>query len=67
MITKDMKISEVLDKCPDSARVMMEHGMHCVGCIARSGESLEEGCKVHGMSDADIDKIVDEINSLLLE
>ena len=32
--------------------VLMEAGMHCVGCPASIGESLEEACQVHGL-DAD--------------
>jgi len=64
-IKKDMLISDILDKCPDSARIMMENGMHCVGCIARSGESLEAGCKAHGLDNDKIDAMVDEMNSLL--
>jgi len=62
-ITKKMKISEILEKNPEAAGVMLSHGLGCVGCSAASGESLEEGGKAHGISGEQIDKIVEEINS----
>ena len=32
------------------AYVLMEAGMHCVGCPSSIGESLEEACMVHGLN-----------------
>ena len=59
------QIQEIVDKCPDAAEIMFNHGMHCVGCAVAASESLEDGCKSHGMSDEDVDKIVKEINKKL--
>jgi hybrid cluster-associated redox disulfide protein len=36
--------------------------MHCLGCPASAGESLEEACAVHGV---DVDKVVQELNDYL--
>ena len=41
-ITKDMTIGEILGVDFDLAGVLMEGGMHCIGCPASQGESLEE-------------------------
>jgi len=49
-ITKDMTIAEILNKDIDSAAIFLESGMHCIGCPASSGESLEEACAVHGIN-----------------
>lgn len=49
-ITKDMTIAEILTMDIDSAAVFLESGMHCVGCPASSGESIEEACAVHGIN-----------------
>lgn len=65
MITKETIIAEVLKKHPDVAMIMLERGLHCVGCHANQFESIEAGCKVHSMSDEDIKKLVDEINKFL--
>ena len=63
-ITKDMKIADIVEKCPDSAQVMMEHGLHCIGCHVSAVETLEQGAKGHGMSDEDIDSMVEKINAI---
>lgn len=52
-ITKQTTMGEMLDYDRGIAVVLMENGMHCVGCPASVGETLEEACIVHGI-DADI-------------
>ena len=58
-ITKDMTIAEILTLDIDSAVVFMESGMHCVGCPASSGESVEQACAVHGI---DADELLAKLN-----
>ena len=58
-ITEDMIIGEVLDMAPQLAPLFMEIGMHCLGCPASRGESLEEACAVHGV---DCDQLVNRLN-----
>ncbi|MCR5223342.1 MAG: DUF1858 domain-containing protein, partial [Lachnospiraceae bacterium] len=41
-ITKDMTIGEILRMAPEVAPILMEAGMHCLGCPSAQGESLEE-------------------------
>ena len=41
-ITKEMTIGEILRKSPEVAPVLLEAGMHCLGCPSAQGESLEE-------------------------
>ena len=60
-ITKEMTIGEILRANPDVAPVLMEAGMHCLGCPSAQGESLEEAAMVHGM---DIDALMDSIAKL---
>jgi len=59
MINKKIKFDELLEKHPESVEVLMESGMHCIGCPAAVGETLEEGAMAHGM---DVDKLVKKIN-----
>ena len=49
MITKETLIGEVLQINPDLAEILLGAGMHCLGCPAAAGESLEEACAVHGI------------------
>ena len=62
MITKDSIIGDVLDKYPATAPLFLQMGMHCLGCPASRGESIEEACMVHG---ADADKLVSAINGMI--
>ena len=60
-ITKEMTIGEILRTNPDVAPVLMEAGMHCLGCPSAQGESLEEAAEVHGI---DIDALMKAIEEL---
>ena len=48
-ITKATTMGEMLQYDMGIAYVLMEAGMHCVGCPSSIGESLEEACMVHGL------------------
>lgn len=57
-ITKEMTIGEILRVKPSVAPILLQMGMHCLGCPASQGESLEEAAMVHGM---DIDELMAQI------
>lgn len=61
-ITKDMIIGDILDMEPGTAQFFLEMGMHCLGCPASRGESVEAACAVHG---TDCDELVSKINKYL--
>ena len=61
-VTKDMLIGDILQEDATIAPILMASGMHCVGCPASQGESLEEASMVHGM---DCDNLVARINEYL--
>ena len=63
-ITKDMTIGEILRTNPDVAPILMNAGMHCLGCPSAQGESLEEAAMVHGI---DIDEMIDALNKVVSE
>lgn len=58
-VTKDTLIGDILDEDMETAKYFLEMGMHCLGCPASRGESLEMACAVHGIS---VDTLVDELN-----
>ena len=68
-VTKSIVISEMMNENPDLyhalAGVMMSYGLHCVGCSASTTDTIEAGAKGHGMSDAEIDELVKEVNQVL--
>lgn len=59
-VTKDMQIGDLLQLAPEVAPVLMEVGMHCLGCPASQMETLEEAAMVHGL---DADLLVEKINA----
>ncbi len=61
-ITKDMIIADILKLDRGTIPILLNSGMHCLGCPSSSGESLEDACMVHGI---DVDKLVDELNNYL--
>ena len=61
-ITKDTIMGELLEKDMGFAYILMQCGMHCVGCPSSIGESLEEACAVHGLNP---DDVLAEINAYL--
>lgn len=58
-ITKDMTIGEIIRVDQGVIPILMEAGMHCIGCPSAQGETLEEAAMVHGM---DIDALMKAIN-----
>ena len=59
MIDKNMKIGDILEQAPEKADILLEAGMHCLGCPASQAETLEEACNVHGI---DVEELVKELN-----
>lgn len=60
MIEKTIKIGKLLEEHSEKADILLEAGMHCLGCMAAHDETLEEACEVHGI---DVDEIVEKLNA----
>lgn len=59
-INKDTKIGDLLQEYPEKASLLLEAGMHCLGCPASQAETLEEACDVHGI---DVEELVKQLNA----
>ena len=59
-IEKTTKIGELLEQAPEKAELLLEAGMHCLGCPASQAETLEEACMLHGI---DVDELIEKLNS----
>ena len=57
-ITKDTIIGDILDIAPETAPLFMAIGMHCLGCPASRGETVEEAM-VHGI---EVEELLEELN-----
>ena len=62
LISKDMPIADVVAKYPSIVDTLQSYGIHCVGCGASTFETIDQGFKGHGMSDTEIEAIVEELN-----
>lgn len=61
-VSKDMTIAEVINVDQGIIPILLNSGMHCIGCPSSQGESLEEAAMVHGM---DIESLMSAINEYL--
>lgn len=61
-IDKNMIIGEILRTDQGIVPILMQSGMHCLGCPSSQMESLEDACMVHGI---DADELVEDLNNYL--
>lgn len=61
-ITKDMTFGELINVYPDTAPILGNYGLHCIGCHLSVTETIEQGMKAHGMDNAAVEKLVKELN-----
>lgn len=59
-IEKTTKIGELLEIAPEKAEILLNAGMHCLGCPASQEETIEEACMVHGI---DVEEIIEALNA----
>ena len=58
-IEKTTKIGDIVNEAPDKVDVLLNAGMHCLGCPASQEETLEEACMVHGI---EVEDLLQELN-----
>ena len=64
-VTKDTVIGDILDAAGEAAApIFFSMGMHCLGCPASRGETVEQACMVHGV---DADESVEQLNAAIGE
>lgn len=64
LITRDTNLGEAIYKYPEIAEVLLDYGLHCVGCFASSFDTIEQGAEIHQMSDEEIDEMLERINEV---
>lgn len=63
-INRQTVIGDILDLDGTTAPFFLERGMHCLGCPASRGETIEQACEVHGV---DADELVAKLNAHLAD
>ncbi len=59
-VSRDTIVGEILDMDASTAPIFLSIGMHCLGCPASRGETLEQACGVHGV---DCDDLIAKLNA----
>ncbi|MBR3631368.1 MAG: DUF1858 domain-containing protein [Oscillospiraceae bacterium] len=60
VVARDTVIGDILDENLEiAAPFFLGIGMHCLGCPASRGETIEEACAVHGV---DPDELIAKLN-----
>ena len=67
LINKDMLIQEIAAKYPGTMEIMMDAGLHCVGCHGAMFETLEQGTLGHGMTDKELEKMLKDLNKIAVK
>lgn len=64
----EMAIADLLEGHDQAVRdVFEEYGLYCVGCPASIGENVVEGARIHGLSDAQTESLVDALERKIVD
>jgi hybrid cluster-associated redox disulfide protein len=61
-ITRETNMQALLMYKPELAGVLLSSGMGCMGCPMAHMETIEDGCRAHGMNDKEIEKFIERLN-----
>ncbi len=67
VITQDMTIGQIMEKYPFAAEIMLSYGLHCVGCHVNPFDTIENGARVHGMTDEQMNDMLQELNEFAVK
>ena len=59
-ITENTLIFDAIQINPNAGEILMNYGMHCLGCALAHGETVGEAASVHG---ADLEKMLEDLNN----
>ena len=62
IVKGSMTIGEVVAKYPQAVEIMLDYGLHCIGCHVSPYETIEGGAKGHGMSEQETAQMLETIN-----
>ncbi len=70
IITRDTIISNILEINPSKSalltEMLLDFGIHCIGCGASSIETLGQGVLGHGYTEEQLDKLIADLNKVII-
>ncbi len=64
MITRDMKIEQLIELKEDAVGYLFHKNIRCIRCGEPVWDTIEEAARLKDYSDAEIDELLDELNRL---
>jgi len=58
-ITAEMTIAQIIKLCPKAQKILMQHGMYCIGCAVGESESLADAAEMHQI---DLEELLTDLN-----
>lgn len=65
LLSKDSNLADLVFKYPEAEEVLLDYGLHCAGCIASGFDTIEMGAKAHGMSDKEIEEMMERVKEVI--
>ena len=64
-VEKDTNLAQLIMDHPGTAEILLDYGLHCVGCFANSFDTIEMGAKIHGFSDEEVGEMITRLNEFI--
>ncbi len=64
-ITREMTIGELVQDYPSVVEILLDEGVHCIGCGAAFWETIEQGLMGHGKTNEEIDEVIKKLNAAI--
>lgn len=62
-----MKLSDIIEKYPETIPILIGYGLHCIGCAFSGFDTLENGVKIHGMDKETFEMMLRDLNAIASE
>lgn len=61
-VTRDTNLGDLAKSYPQAAAIMLDYGLHCVGCFANAYDTIETGARIHGMTETEVEEMIERLN-----
>lgn len=64
-VDRQTNLGAIVRQWPATAKVMLDYGLHCAGCLANQFDTVEQGAAIHGMSEEELNEMLGRINETI--
>ncbi len=66
-ITRETMIMDLVTNHSEVLPILMDVGLHCIGCQLSAFDTVEAGCALHGFDSETIDNLIKTMNTVILQ